>query len=56
MIAARLGAVVEFGTDFRLSNRRLQLAATFGAARLAKCSVLVAKLDRLSRDVRLTQG
>jgi DNA invertase Pin-like site-specific DNA recombinase len=32
-------------------DRRPQLAAALAAARAAKCSVLVSKLDRLSRDV-----
>jgi DNA invertase Pin-like site-specific DNA recombinase len=34
-------------------DRRRQLAAALAAAKAAKCSVVVAKLDRLSRDVAL---
>jgi hypothetical protein len=34
-------------------DRRLQLAAALAAAKAAKCSVVVAKLDRLSREVAL---
>jgi DNA invertase Pin-like site-specific DNA recombinase len=37
-------------------DRRPQLAAALSAARSAKCSVLVAKLDRLSRDVAFISG
>jgi hypothetical protein len=35
---------------------RPQLAAALAAARKAKCSVVVAKLDRLSRDVAFVSG
>jgi DNA invertase Pin-like site-specific DNA recombinase len=42
------------GTD--ALDRRPQLAAALLAARIAKCPVLVAKLDRLSRDVALIAG
>jgi DNA invertase Pin-like site-specific DNA recombinase len=37
-------------------DRRPQLAAALAAARMAKCPVLVAKLDRLSRDVAFIAG
>jgi DNA invertase Pin-like site-specific DNA recombinase len=37
-------------------DRRPQLAAALAAARSAKCAVLVAKLDRLSRDVAFVSG
>jgi hypothetical protein len=37
-------------------DRRPQLAAALGQARKAKCPVVVAKLDRLSRDVHFTSG
>src|SRR5687768_14604544 len=42
------------GTD--ALDRRPQLAAALAAARSAKCPVLVAKLDRLSRDVAFIAG
>ena len=38
------------------SARRPQLAAALATARQAKCPVLVAKLDRLSRDVAFIAG
>ena len=37
-------------------ERRPQLAAALAAARSAKCPVVVAKLDRLSRDVAFIAG
>ena len=37
-------------------DRRPQLAAALAAAKAAKCSVLVSKLDRLSRDVAFVSG
>jgi len=37
-------------------DRRPQLAAALAAAKAAKCSVVVAKLDRLSRDVAFVAG
>jgi DNA invertase Pin-like site-specific DNA recombinase len=59
--AERLTIVAEFveaesgkGTD--ALDRRPQLAAALATARSAKCSVLVAKLDRLSRDVAFVSG
>jgi len=42
------------GTD--ALDRRPQLAAALAAAKAAKCSVVVAKLDRLSRDVAFVAG
>src|SRR4029077_2762563 len=36
--------------------RRPQLAAALAAAKAAKCSVIVSKLDRLSRDVAFVSG
>jgi DNA invertase Pin-like site-specific DNA recombinase len=41
----------ETGKGSDALDRRPQLAAALAAARRAKCSVLVSKLDRLSRDV-----
>jgi len=40
----------------RCARRRPQLAAALAAAKVAKCSVIVAKLDRLSRDVAFVAG
>jgi hypothetical protein len=37
-------------------DRRPQLAAALAAAKAEKCSVVVAKLDRLSRDVAFVAG
>jgi DNA invertase Pin-like site-specific DNA recombinase len=37
-------------------DRRPQLAAALAAARQAKCSIVVSKLDRLSRDVAFVSG
>ena len=37
-------------------DRRPQLAAALAAAKAVKCSVVVAKLDRLSRDVAFVAG
>jgi DNA invertase Pin-like site-specific DNA recombinase len=42
---------IETGKGADALDRRPQLAAALAAARTAKCSVLVSKLDRLSRDV-----
>jgi DNA invertase Pin-like site-specific DNA recombinase len=41
----------ESGKGSDALDRRPQLAAAYAAAKTAKCSVVVAKLDRLSRDV-----
>jgi DNA invertase Pin-like site-specific DNA recombinase len=37
-------------------DRRPQLAAALAAAKILKCSVVVAKLDRLSRDIAFVAG
>jgi DNA invertase Pin-like site-specific DNA recombinase len=46
----------ESGTGADALDRRPQLAAALAAARSAKCPVIVAKLDRLSRDVAFVSG
>src|SRR5687768_8887056 len=46
----------ETGKGADAIDRRPQLAAALAAARAAKCSVLVSKLDRLSRDVAFVSG
>ena len=47
---------VETGKGADALDRRPQLAAALAAARKAKAAVLVAKLDRLSRDVHFISG
>lgn len=47
---------VETGKGADALDRRPQLAAALAAARKAKCPVVVAKLDRLSRDVAFISG
>jgi DNA invertase Pin-like site-specific DNA recombinase len=47
---------VETGKGADALDRRPQLAAALAQARKAKCPVLVAKLDRLSRDVHFVSG
>jgi DNA invertase Pin-like site-specific DNA recombinase len=47
---------VETGKGADALDRRPQLAAALASARLAKCPVVVAKLDRLSRDVAFIAG
>jgi DNA invertase Pin-like site-specific DNA recombinase len=47
---------IETGKGSDALDRRPQLAAALAAARSAKCPVLVAKLDRLSRDVAFIAG
>jgi DNA invertase Pin-like site-specific DNA recombinase len=47
---------VETGKGNDALDRRPQLAAALAAARAAKCSVVVSKLDRLSRDVAFVSG
>src|SRR6476620_6802300 len=47
---------VETGEGADALDRRPQLAAALAAARKATCSVLVSKLDRLSRDVAFVAG
>ena len=46
----------ESGKGADALDRRPQLAAALSAARSAKCTVLVSKLDRLSRDVAFVSG
>src|SRR4051812_30098855 len=46
----------ETGKGADALDRRPQLAAALAAAKAAKCSVLVSKLDRLSRDVAFVSG
>ena len=46
----------ETGKGSDALDRRPQLTAALAAARSAKCSVVVAKLDRLSRDVAFVSG
>ena len=48
--------VAETGKGSDALDRRPQLAAALAAAKAAKCSVIVAKLDRLSRDVAFVAG
>lgn len=47
---------VETGKGADALDRRPQLAAALACARQAKCPVVVAKLDRLSRDVAFVAG
>src|SRR3981189_803875 len=47
---------VETGKGADALDRRPELAAALAEARKAKCPVLVAKLDRLSRDVHFISG
>jgi DNA invertase Pin-like site-specific DNA recombinase len=47
---------VETGKGADALEKRPQLAAALEAARKAKCPVIVAKLDRLSRDVAFIAG
>jgi DNA invertase Pin-like site-specific DNA recombinase len=47
---------VETGKGCDALERRPQLAAALAQARKAKCPVVVAKLDRLSRDVAFISG
>ena len=47
---------VETGKGSDALDRRPQLAAALTAARRLRCAVLVAKLDRLSRDVHFIAG
>jgi DNA invertase Pin-like site-specific DNA recombinase len=46
----------ESGKGADALDRRPQLAAALAAAKASKCSVIVAKLDRLSRDVAFVAG
>jgi DNA invertase Pin-like site-specific DNA recombinase len=47
---------VETGKGADALDRRPQLAAALARARKAKCRIVVAKLDRLSRDVAFISG
>ena len=47
---------IETGKGANALDRRPKLAAALAAARKAKCAVVVAKLDRLSRDVAFVAG
>jgi len=47
---------VETGKGADALDRRPQLAAALNAARRIKCPIIVAKLDRLSRDVFFVSG
>src|SRR5215831_10292724 len=47
---------VETGKGADALERRPELAAALAAARKARCPILVAKLDRLSRDVHFISG
>ncbi len=47
---------VETGKGSDALDRRPQLAAALAAAKRLRCTVLVAKLDRLSRDVHFVAG
>jgi DNA invertase Pin-like site-specific DNA recombinase len=47
---------VETGKGADALDRRPQLAAALAEARKLKCPVIVAKLDRLSRDVHFISG
>src|ERR1700749_2617602 len=59
--AEQLTIIAEFveaetGKGADALDRRPQLARALAAAKSAKCSVLVSKLDRLSRDVAFVAG
>jgi DNA invertase Pin-like site-specific DNA recombinase len=47
---------IETGKGADALDRRPQLAAALAAGRIGKCPVIVAKLDRLSRDVAFIAG
>ena len=47
---------IETGKGADALDRRPQLAAALAAGRARKCPVIVAKLDRLSRDVAFISG
>ncbi len=47
---------VETGKGADALERRPQLASALAAAKRARCSIVVPKLDRLSRDVALIAG
>ncbi len=56
MVLLREYVEVETGKGSDALDRRPQLAAALATARSAKCPVVVAKLDRLSRDVAFISG
>jgi len=56
MAVAEVFTEVETGKGSDALDRRPQLAAALAAARRLRCPVLVAKLDRLSRDVHFIAG
>ncbi|WP_353843625.1 recombinase family protein [Mesorhizobium sp.] len=56
MIILQELAEIETGKGADALDRRPQLAAALALARQAKCPVIVAKLDRLSRDVAFIAG
>src|SRR6516225_5031169 len=47
---------IETGKGFDALDRRPQLAAALARARKAKCPIIAAKLDRISRDVHFISG
>ena len=53
---ARVYVEVETGKGSDAIDRRPQLAAALKEARRQRCSIAVAKLDRLSRDVHFISG
>jgi DNA invertase Pin-like site-specific DNA recombinase len=52
----RVYVEVETGKGSDAIDRRRQLAAALKEARRQRCSIAVAKLDRLSRDVHFISG
>ncbi len=56
MTVAETFTEVETGKGSDALDRRPQLAAALAAARRMRCPVLIAKLDRLSRDVHFISG
>ena len=54
--SSRFGEVVSGAKLVRFVKRCPRVAAALAAAKAAKCSVVVAKLDRLSRDVAFVAG
>src|SRR5215213_9371125 len=56
LVIAQEFVEAETGKGADALDRRPQLATALAAAKTAKCSVLVSKLDRLSRDVAFVSG
>jgi DNA invertase Pin-like site-specific DNA recombinase len=54
--AEREGYEIESGKGADALDRRPILAAAMARARRARCPIVVAKLDRLSRDVHFVSG